>query len=456
MKKINNRVDALLFRKVVNAVKKYGIMLLLLFIPFINYAQEVKVVSLSNAISLSLANSKILQLSKSKVDQAVSVYNQTLDKALPNAKASAIYNHVEIPANVLDLGSGNPIRLPSNADAYLGTLSVQELIFAGNKLKYAKESTDLLKKIAELDVEKDKDDITLDIINSYLNLYKLEASKEVVNQNINAIDSQLKQTQRFFDQGLVTKNDVLRLQLQRSNIELTGLDLDRNQNIVNYNLNILLGFDGTTNIKTAPLIINPNDNLNFGTCLDSALANRKELKQIDFRTGVDEKNISSLKADKLPTLGAGLSTYYINPSGKFIPGNNQFITPISLGLTLSWNISTLWNTKNKVAEAIIKKTETGITKNILIDNIKMDVNRNYENYIQSLNRIKVINTSIAQAEENDKIVQSKYKNNISSITDRIDANTQLYQTKINLEIAKADAQIAYYHLLKSAGLELNR
>ena len=456
MKKINTTIDALSFRIVIRVIMKYVIVSIFLFTPFINYAQEVKVISLTDAISLSLANSKTLQLSKSKVDQAVSVYNQTLDKALPNAKASAIYNHAEIPANVLDLGTGNPIRLPSSADAYLGTLSVQELIFAGNKLKYAKESTDLLKKIAELDVEKDKDDITLDIINSYLNLYKLEASKEVINQNLNAIDSQLKQTQRFFDQGLVTKNDVLRLQLQRSNIELTGLDLDRNQNIVNYNLNILLGFNGTTKIKTAPLIINPKDDLNFSACLDSALTNRKELKQIDFRTDVAEKNILSLKADKLPTLGAGLSTYYVNPSGKFIPSNNQFITPISLGLTLSWNISTLWTNKNKVAEASIKKTETNITKNILIDNIKMDVNRSYENYIQSLNRIKVINTSIAQATENDKIVQSKYENNISPITDRIDANTQLFQTKINLEIAKAEAQIAYYNLLKSAGLELNR
>lgn len=456
MKKINNTIATLSFRSGIRIMKNYVIMFLFLFIPFINYAQEVKVLSLNDAISLSLANSKTLQLSKSKVDQAVSVYNQTLDKALPNAKASAIYNHVEIPANVLDLGTGNPIRLPSSADAYLGTLSIQELIFAGNKLKYAKESTDLLKKIAELDVEKDKDDITLDIVNSYLNLYKLEASKEVITQNLNALDSQLKQTRRFFDQGLVTKNDVLRLQLQRSNIELTGLDLDRNENIVNYNLNILLGFNGTTKIKTTPLIINPKDNLTFSACVDSALTNRKELQQIDFRTDVAEKNILSLKADKLPTLGAGVSAYYVNPSGKFIPNNNQFITPISLGLTLSWNISTLWTNKNKVAEATIKKTETSITKNILIDNIKMDVNRSYENYIQSLNRIKVINTSIAQATENDKIVQSKYENNISPITDRIDANTQLFQTKINLEIAKTEAQIAYYNLLKSAGLELNR
>ena len=40
---------------------------------------------------------------------------------------------------------------------------------------------------------------------------------------------------------------------------------------------------------------------------------------------------------------------------------------------------------------------------------------------------------------------------MASVTDRIDAETLLYQAKINLEIAKADAGLAYYTLLKSTG-----
>ncbi|MBK0383106.1 TolC family protein [Pedobacter sp. SD-b] len=423
--------------------------------PLISVAQETKTITLNDAISLGLTNSKTLKLSKSKVDKAISVYNQTLDKALPSAKASAIYNHAEIPNNVLQLGPGDPVRLPKRADAFIGTLSIQELIFAGNKLKYAKESTDLLKKITELDVDKSKQDVSLAIINSYLNLYKLDHSKEVINQNIAAIDTQLKQTNRFFDQGLVTKNDVLRLQLQRSNIELTGLDLDKNRNIVNYNLDILLGLQENTIIKTAPFNIADNQKMGFVDYLDSAMLNRVEIKQMDFRAGVNDRNIASIKADKLPTLGAGVSAYYLNPKG-FIPNQNEFITPLTIGATLSWNISNLFTTKNKVAEATIDKNETLINKNILMDNIKLDVNRNYETYLQSLKRIDVISASIAQAQENDKIVTSKYQNNIASITDRIDADTQLFQAKINLEIAKADAQIAYYNLLRSAGIELNR
>lgn len=456
MKKINQTINHILFKNMIRLVSKYGIMSLLVAAPLINYAQEKKILSLDEAIQLGLANSKTLQLSKAKVEEAISVYHQTVDKALPSAKASAIYNHAEIPNNTLQLGGGNPIHLPSSADAYLGTLSVNELIFAGNKLKYAKESTDLLKKIAELDVDNNKEEVTLSIINSYLNLYKLAASKKVVQQNLDALDKQYVQTKRFFDQGLVTKNDVLRLQLQKSNIALTGLDIDKNLHIVNYNLTILLGLPETTQLETTPLNLNPNQSASFATFVDSALNNRVELKQLDYRSQIADKHILSLKADKLPTLGAGFGAYYVNPSGSFIPSQNEFITPVTLGLTLSWNIGNLWTNKNKVAEATIQKRETQISKNILLDEVKLEINRNYESYQQALNKIEVLNTAIEQAKENDNIVQSKYNNNIASVTDRIDADTQLYQAKINLEIAKADAELAYYNLLKSSGQKLTR
>jgi outer membrane protein TolC len=72
-----------------------------------------------------------------------------------------------------------------------------------------------------------------------------------------------------------------------------------------------------------------------------------------------------------------------------------------------------------------------------------------------LNKIKLLQTSIEQAGENNNILASKYKSNIASATDRADAETLLYQAQINLELAKADAGLAYYTLLKSTG-KLNK
>lgn len=413
-----------------------------------------RTITLDEAIKLGVENSKVLKLSKNRIDQAVSEYNQALDQAKPTGKASFGYNRAEIPANRLNLGETS-LSLPKNADAWLGTISLTEVIFGGNKLKYAKQSTELLTQVSRLDAETDKDDITYDIINSYYNLYKVLQSKKVVQQNLNSIDQQIKQSQRFFDQGLVTKNDVLRFQLQRANVELNGIDLETNRKIINYNLDILLGLPETTQLTIAEVneagkAIAPLENY-----IDTALTNRAEVKQLDLRTRVAETSIKNIQANTLPTLAASGSAYYVDVSANPFPKNGTYITPISLGLSLSWNFGALWNNKNKVAEARIQREEVVINKNIEIDNVKKEVNQNYQNYTMALGKINLLQTSIAQASENNKILESKYQSNIASATDRVDAETLLYQAQINLELAKADAGLAYYTLLKSTG-KLNK
>ena len=129
--------------------------------------------------------------------------------------------------------------------------------------------------------------------------------------------------------------------------------------------------------------------------------------------------------------------------------------PVTVGATVSWNIGSLWTNRNKVSEAKIEQSAITVQKDILTDQVKTDINKNFQTYQVAVNKIQVLETSIAQATENDKLLASKYKNNVASVTDRIDAETLLYQAKINLEIAKADAGLAYYTLLKSTG-KLNK
>lgn len=423
----------------------------MLLLPEMLYAQEIKKLSLPEALALGVENSKNLKLSQNKVDQAIAKLNMVKDNVLPTAKASFLYNHAEIPTNTLSIGGGDPIHLPKRADAFVGTAAVEELIYGGGKLKYAEESTRLLTEVARLDADKNKEEISYAIINTYYALYKVLQSKKVITQNLESIASQLKQSQRFFEQGIVTKNDVLRFQLQQANVSLTEMEAENNRKIINYNLDILLGLNENTEIE-----INEPDTVAktvapLNSYQEMGVAGRQELKQLDIQNRVADVNIKSVKANTLPTVGVGANLYYINPSGKFIPPADQYIMPVTLGANVSWNIGNLWTNKNKVTDARIQQKEISIQKDILSDQVKTEINKSYQNYQLALNRIKVLETSIAQALENDKLLASKYRNNVASAIDRIDAETLLYQAKINLELAKADAGLAYYTLLKSTG-----
>jgi len=430
---------------------KFNLLIAVLLLPAVLHAQSVKQLRLPEAIDLGITNSKNLKLTQNKIDESIARLAVVKDNALPSATANFLYNHAEIPTNTLTIGGGNPIHLPSRADAFVGTAAVQEVLYAGGKYKYAQESTKLLSDVARLDADKNKEEVSYAIINTYFSLFKVMQSKKVVAQNLESIASQLKQAQRFFEQGIVTKNDVLRFQLQQANVSLTDLEIENNRKIINYNLDILLGLPEDTEIAITESDLPLQSIQPLNTYISTAFANRQELQQLDLQNKVADFNIKSIKANKLPTVGVGANLYYINPSGSFIPPSEQFIMPMTIGATVSWNAASLWTNKNKVSEARIQQKEIGLQKDILTDNVKTELNRNYQNYKLAVQKINVLETSIAQATENDRLLASKYKNNIASVTDRIDAETLLYQAKINLELAKADAKLAYYTLLKSTG-----
>jgi outer membrane protein len=248
---------------------------------------------------------------------------------------------------------------------------------------------------------------------------------------------------------------VLRFQLQRANVELNGIDLESNRKIINYDLDILLGLPETTQISIAQINEADRQVAPLSNYIDSAMASRKEVQQLVLQSKVAETNIKSVHANQLPTLSASAGLYYVDANIDPLPKSGNYITPVTVGLTFGWNFSSLWTNKNKISEAKIQQDEVAINQGITADNIRNDVNRSYENYIAALDKIKLLQTSIDQAGENNKILESKYKSNIASATDRADAETLLYQAQINLELAKADAGLAYYTLLKSTG-KLNK
>jgi outer membrane protein TolC len=143
--------------------------------------------------------------------------------------------------------------------------------------------------------------------------------------------------------------------------------------------------------------------------------------------------------------------YYINPTGQVIPTHNNLLAPVTLGVGVSWDIGTLYTNKNKEREAAIQRRELNTARDQALDDIRQDVHKQFILYQNALEKIKVLQVAVAQAEENERITESKFRNNLVNTTDRIDAQTQLYQARINLELAKSDATVSYYDVLRSTG-----
>lgn len=432
--------------------KQAGAICLLLFAALSSFAQT-KTLGLEEAVQLGIQNSKTLKRSQFKIEEAVTKLAQSKDAALPSATVGFQYLHALMLARTVNIPgvTQNALRLPFDFPAYIGTLSVSEPIFAGNKLKYARQSADLLLQMSRMDADKDKDDITYLVINSYINYNKILQNQLIVAKNMQDIENKLTEITKYESQGLATKNDVLRFELQKSQMEITRIELENNRQIANYNMNVLLGLPDSTQIQLPDVTYKLDEQPVFADLLQLAETNRRELQDLSYQSKDADINIKKIHDQRLPTVSGTFGGYYINPTQKPIPTGHTVLAPITLGVGASWDIGTLYTNKNKEKEAAIQKKDLEMGKEEAHDEIRKQVNEYYVMYLQSLQKLKLLQTSVTQAEENERITESKFQNNLVNTTDRIDAQTLLYQTRVNLELAKSDATIAYYDMLKSTG-----
>jgi len=416
-------------------------------------AQDTLHISLQQAVRQGLDSSKTLHISQSEIDAAMARFKQARDARLPDIKASLTASEAFIFTRKFQMAGlmKEPLTLPDKATMYMGTLTANQVIFAGNQLRLASESAELLHKIAQLNTESDSEQITFNVIDAYITLFKIDENLKIMDQELLDIQGRLEETVQFKDQGLATDNDVLRFKLQKAKAELSQIDLENSRAVANYALCILLGQSEGAFLKVDSINEQQNDMPALNDLMSKALLERKEINVYRYKSQLSDLNIKKINGEKLPTLGVGITGYYINPNSQFIPPQNSFIVPAMVGLNLSWHISSLYTSKHKIAEAKIRQNEVKIAQQATVDQVKIDVNKQYHDYLQSLKKIQVLHTAVEQAQENDRIMELKYKNQLATTTDRIDAQTMLYQSLTNLSIARAEAVTAYYQLLRATG-----
>ena len=266
------------------------------------------------------------------------------------------------------------------------------------------------------------------------------------------INERVRETQLALDNGLATQNDLLRWQLQVSNLELTQLDIQNNFQIANFNLNLMLGLNENNKINVDTNEINKIQITNsLQSFLDLAAKNRSDLNSAQSRSLASFNNYKIAKNSYLPRISVQGELLDARPNGRYIPPVDQFNSTWAAGISFNWDLMNLYSNKHFVDEfqSIYSQSKDGVA--ILSDAIKSEVNQNYLSFLSALRKVEVMQKAVNQSEENLRLTDSRHKNSLITLSELLESNTTFIQAKINMALSKADVQIAYYKLLKSTG-----
>ena len=431
---------------------KFALLPLLLVLSLTDFAQSSINLTLPAAIDLSIANSKYLHQNEVAIQKASAALTEARQNRLPNAAVSGSYLQLSQADVNLKIKNNNPNNPPNESpkvsNAMYGTLNLSLPIYTGGKLKFGIAAAELLEKATRLDLDNQKEEVINNAIEAYANLFKAFKALDLVKENL----AQAKQREKEFSDleknGLLARNDLLKTQLQTSNTELALLDAENNLDLAKLNMNLLLGQPLETPLQIDLPDLNYNsDSLTMLQYLKAAATNRTDVAANILRADAAEYAVKAIKAERLPNLAL---------TGGYIAANISKVLTISnainIGVGVKYDIASLWKNKAKVQQAEANTKQFHLQNEIINDRITQQVSSQFFNLQHAQKKITVLQLATEQAKENYRIVNNKYNNSLSTLSDLLEADVSRLQSDLNLLVAKVDGFVAYNHLLQSAGL----
>ncbi len=424
-------------------------MLLFILKPVATRSQQAYSLTLDELFRLGTENSLRLQATRMQEVIAADKEKTAQTSRLPDISIGATTGYIGRPT-VFRQGLSQPVHpdMPDWSHNY--NVEVTQPIYRGGKIHYTIKRSSLEKQIAALNSTNDKAEIKLLLLGQYMDLFSLYKQKEVFARNVEESARRLEDIRRLKKEGIVTRNDELRSELQLTNDQLAYREANDNIAIVSQQLDVVLGLDET-------LLLQPDTGLLYtAVSLESsdeyvrlAYENYPELQIARYNTRLAENDIRLSKADYLPSLSLRAANTLARPLSTTM--EDMFSNNWNIALSLSYNLSSLYQNKHKVHEArqyvnIRKNREEQVRQDIRI-NVKSAWIKHHE----ALDRVEALLLSVRQAEENYRIVRNRYLNQLSILTDLLDASSIRLEAELQLTNARTEVIYSYYQLMRSCG-----
>jgi len=384
-------------------------------------------------------NLSILQSSTSNETKRIDI-EQAKYQRYPNLSfnASESYNHYFVKSNI---SNGYENVMSGN----LG-LNSSILLYGGNQLGNKIQLHSLDYQAGKLDIEKYKNDVSLNIAYAYLQILygyeQIELSKEILNQT----NKQYENTEMLVKYGKLAQTSLTQMNAQVASQKYSVTKAESDVYIAKVNLMLMMEIPVAENFDIEKPVLPDSATIQQANTVKSqdiysiALNNQPQIKSAKMKADLADINIRIANASYLPTLSlnGNVGTNYSDPSkaNYSVPDQLKNQLSSSIGLTLNVPIFNKWATKASVQKAQIYKQSAMIDKSSTELQLRKDIEQAYADYIVAAKNYESALEFVRATKET--YANAEYKYNLGLITaldllternNFISSSTQFIQTK---------------------------
>ena len=331
-------------------------------------------------------------------------------------------------------------------------VNITQPVYTGGAITNAIELAEIKSTAARYATDFQRDNIRFQLTGLYLDIYKCNNLRSVVEKNIAAAQKVLQEMRARYEQGTALQNDITRYELLVSNLELQFVKINNTIDILNTNLVTIAGLpENTVIIPDSTILVRslPKD----GATWWQAEAEQNSPSLSLARSGVDisRKAEELVKSERLPKIGLQAGWNIDGPILVEIPPINRNLSYWYVGVCVSYNISSLYKTNKSLAKSRAATQQALEQFDVARENLSLAVNADYVHYLEAYEELKTQQKSVELAERNYNTTSTRYSADMALITDMLDAANSKLDAEQQLVNARINIIYYYYKLLFTSG-----
>ena len=332
------------------------------------------------------------------------------------------------------------------------TVNITQPVYTGGAVTSAIELAELKSTAARYAADFQRDNIRFQLTGLYLDIYKCNNLRSVVEKNITAAQKVLQEMRARYEQGTALQNDITRYELLVSNLELQLVKINNTIGILNTNLVTIAGLPENTVIVPDSTILArslPKD----GAAWWQAEAEQNSPSLSLARSGVDisRKAESLVRSERMPKIGLQAAWNVDGPILVEVPPINRNLSYWYVGVGVSYNISSLYKTNKSLAKSRAATQQALEQFDVVRENLSLAVNADHVRYLEAYEELKTQQKSVELAERNYNTTSTRYSADMALITDMLDAANSKLDAEQQLVNALLNIIYYYYKLLFTSG-----
>lgn len=432
---------------------------LILFAVSISHAraaETIKPLTLAESIDTALKQSVLIHAAKEGVLGAEAQQKEAFTGFLPRFSTS--YSYTRLNEDPYFVFPGAPPLIPpgnmktGTRDNYNWNVEARQPLFAGGGILANYEASRLAAEIARMEELATVRDLVQDVKVSYFNVLKSARILSVAKQSVEQLKAHRDTAQGFFDVGLIPRNDLLYAEVELANGRQFLLRAENGLEMAKTKFNTILRRAIDSPVEIEDILKEHPLETPLAACIAAALENRPEIRSAMLRVEQAKSNIRLSQSEYYPnvSLVGNYAKYGDTPGvegSPYKPQENWTILAIA-----NWNFWEWGKTKHRVDAGVSWENRAADLLANIRDQITLEVKNTFLLLHEAEKQLQVTKKAIEQAEENFRINTERYREQVGTSTDVIDAQTLLTKARADHFNALGDLNINQARLDRAMGV----